>query len=655
MVQGQRCIFFLFFLFLPLHLRAEQDQELIKRMDNLPSEERIRLLCLYYDTHIHSKDPGKYNHFIAECDRIAQKDKDNEFKSYIDFYRRVSAVMLISDDEIHARKLKMLPIWAEALKHYQLLGDERFMALCHAYRGHVYFMTKDYAKSIEELLMADEGIRRVGYHRFPDISKHLHNMALVFYFFRYYDKVAELMETSATIPPYSANYDIQRYNTLGATYTHLKQYAKAKKAFLKTRETATAYNDPVWIAISSRGLAQIYSYEKNYKEALNVYLSTLSIYEDEKHKGYKREYSEHLLGLAKTYVAMNDLPGARKYLNRINYSNSSNTENEAFIFGVTYQDINYWLGFYDVQHRYHDALKDYEKAYHYSDSLYSIKYKLDSLFNGLEIQIAQNRIEARDKQYENDKKEATIKSKNGQMLLVIGILAVITVATIQIIRKNRQINSQNKLINRQIEDLTRMLEQKQVLLSELQHRIKNNLQHVISILEIQKESVGFNNIEELIRGNQNRIHSMALLHKKLNVSENVNEVELKRYLTELAEIVKESYDSREKTIRLNMNFEVEKCSIEKALPLGLIIVELLSNSMKHAFRERSVGIIHIELIQDKGINRLYYTDNGEGYDFNKTSKKGLGLEIIKGLIDQLDGRTETNNENGFELRVYFKG
>ena len=242
------------------------------------------------------------------------------------------------------------------------------------------------------------------------------------------------------------------------------------------------------------------------------------------------------------------------------------------------------------------------------------------------------------------------------MILIGSLLGVIICGSILLYHKNRKINHQNKIIGKQLAELTKTLEQKQILLSELQHRVKNNLQHVISILEIQKESVDFNNIDELIRGNQNRIHSMALLHKKLNVADNVNEVDLKKYIIDLAELVKDSYDNQNKKITLDINCELEKISLEKAFPIGLIVVELVSNSMKHAFKKRSIGIIHIEICYD-GIleqNKLNYSDNGEGFDFNKTNEKGLGQEIIKGLIDQMDGNVVAKNDNGFELIIYFK-
>ena len=258
-------------------------------------------------------------------------------------------------------------------------------------------------------------------------------------------------------------------------------------------------------------------------------------------------------------------------------------------------------------------------------------------------------------QYENDKKEAVIQSKDQQLVLIVALLGVIAVAALLLVRKNRKIHTQNKLISRQVEQLLQTLEQKQVLLSELQHRVKNNLQHVISILEIQKESAGFNNIEELIRGNQNRIHSMALLHKKLHVSESVNEVSLVRYVTDLAGLVKDSYDDHQKKIELEVQVEIDKMSIEKALPLGLILVELVSNSMKHAFRKLPAGKIQVALTPAPGKKkiRLHYADNGSGFDFNTDTDKGLGMEIIKGLIGQLDAIIETSHQHGFELTIRF--
>jgi len=400
----------------------------------------------------------------------------------------------------------------------------------------------------------------------------------------------------------------------------------------------------------------------------------------EKAIGYAKKYRNEF-DLNEGYVTLGILESEQRhnFTKSVEYSLKTipywlKVKNYEYV-GMTYNNItiNTWK-----QKDYYSALKYSDSAYRYYDkaSLYyrwffpkvrSIAYEklgnTDSAYHYIKIAYSAQ-IELYEKeeliktknleeQYEDGKKDAAIKSKNQQLFLIVGLFAVIVVASVLLIRKNRQINKQNRIISAQLGELTKTLEQKQVLLSELQHRVKNNLQHVISILEIQKESVDFNNIDELIRGNQNRIHSMALLHKKLNVADNVNEVDLKRYITELAELVKESYDSHKKKINLHIKCDVESISIEKALPLGLIIVELVSNSMKHAFKKQNIGIINIEITKDETM-RLYYADNGSGFDFNKPSDKGLGQEIIKGLIDQLDGSVETNSNNGFELEVYFK-
>ncbi len=304
---------------------------------------------------------------------------------------------------------------------------------------------------------------------------------------------------------------------------------------------------------------------------------------------------------------------------------------------------------YNQRHKLYESIGNEDSAYFYFKAYHN------AYLGALKDQEA-TEIQRVTERYQNDKREAQLKSKDQQLFLIISLLVVIVAAAIVVIIKNRKIQIQNKIIRKQLDDLTKMLEQKELLLSELQHRVKNNLQHVISILEIQRESVNFNNIDEIIRGNQNRIHSIALLHKKLNVADSVNEICLTKYILELAELVKTSYSLEGENISLNVNCDIEVMSIEKALPVGLIIVELISNSMKHAFNKPSEGAIHISLMRDevKQTNILYYADNGPGFDLDKTGKKGLGIEIIEGLVDQLNGTIETRNSNGFEQTIYFK-
>lgn len=372
---------------------------------------------------------------------------------------------------------------------------------------------------------------------------------------------------------------------------------------------------------------------KKYEESSSYYLRSIAY--------WKKTNNFHTVANMYDNVASNYLK-AGKFKEALMYSDST----------LPYYENMFVHHKYYISKRRGKIYKELgmmDSAYHYLQLAYEDR---EMSHNEAELSTTM-RLE---EQYQDEKKENTIKSKNRQMLLISALLLVITMGSVLIIRKNRQINKKNKTIDLQLVELSKALEQKKVLLSELQHRVKNNLQHVISILEIQKESVEFNTIDELIRGNQNRILSMALLHKKLNVTENVNDVDLNLYITELAELVKQSYDNHKKQIYLNIKCEISTILIEKALPLGLIITELVSNSMKHAFRKRVIGIIRIELTKDEnsGQMKLHYTDNGDGFDFYKPSQKGLGQEIIRGLVNQLDGIVETKGSNGFELTLSFK-
>ncbi len=312
------------------------------------------------------------------------------------------------------------------------------------------------------------------------------------------------------------------------------------------------------------------------------------------------------------------------------------------------KEINRYINFsyFKIKSEIYEILGNRDSAYHYFK-------KYHNEYNNYNLDLSKTNTKKVEATFQNEKNLTTIRNMNLQRILIFSILTVVVGASFLLYRKNRFINHQNKIIGEQLDELTRMLEQKQMLLSELQHRVKNNLSHVISMLEIQKESVDFNNVEELLRSNQNRIHSMALLHKKLSVTEDVHSVQLERYITELAQLVRDSYNKSSKKVKLSVKCDIEKISIEKALPLGLIIVELVSNSMKHAFKKINNGEISIEFNTGEP-KKMQYSDNGLGYDFNKISSKGLGQEIIKGLIDQLYGTIETPSSNGFMLIVYFK-
>lgn len=401
---------------------------------------------------------------------------------------------------------------------------------------------------------------------------------------------------------------------------------------------------PVEVSYANAIMGRVENKRKNYPQALQ-YLKIATNFSNK--SGNLFLESEQSVDLARVFHAMNQADSAIFYAEKAlnggqKFKNLVLTADAAKLLAQIYEHSNP------------------SKATTYLKILNAAN---DSLYTASRIIQTQNIVNA-EAQRKRDLEEAKKEYYNSiRLYALIGFLVFLGILSVVLIRNNRQtqkanaiLNDKNLEISLQKDKIEKQIEQKQILLSELQHRVKNNLQYVISILEIQKESVNYSNIDDLIKNNQNRIHSIALLHKKLSINDSVNDVDLKRYVIELAELVKESYVN-ERQVTLLVSCEVETLSISKALPVGLIIVELVSNSMKHAFTQQTKGIINIEITQDTQakMNKLHYVDNGVGFDFKNVETKGLGVEIMKGLIDQLSGKTETpSHSKGFELIVYFK-
>ena len=433
------------------------------------------------------------------------------------------------------------------------------------------------------------------------------------------------------------------YHNLGEVYENLNEFDSAMYYGNLIDTSCRKLNIPIEVSYANAVMGRVEKKRKNYPQALH-YLRTAISFSNKFGNPFLE--SEQSVDLAGVFQAMNQPDSAIFYAEKAlaggrQFKNLVLTINAAKLLAQIYEQKNPAKAI------------DYLKIVNASnDSLYTTS----RIF---QTQNIVNTIKQRERELVEAKKEYDYSIRQNTL---IGFLTFFGVLTLILIRNNRQkqksnaiLKDKNREISLQKDEIEKTMEQKQVLLSELQHRVKNNLQYVISILEIQKESASHSNIDDLIRSNQNRIHSIALLHKKLNVSESVNDVDLKRYVTDLSELVKDSYDIKGNNVSLFVTCDIETLSITKALPLGLIIVELVSNSMKHAFKNQPNGIINIEIVQDKNSkkNCLHYIDNGIGFDFKNIQTKGLGVEITKGLIDQLNGTVETQLKKGFELKMCF--
>lgn len=204
------------------------------------------------------------------------------------------------------------------------------------------------------------------------------------------------------------------------------------------------------------------------------------------------------------------------------------------------------------------------------------------------------------------------------------------------------------------ERLKSSLNEKETLLKEVHHRVKNNLQIVSSLLSLQYRNVDDELSRDILKESQSRVRSISLVHEGIYLSRNISRIDFKNYINRLATDLLYSYQ-RQEDIELNISTDPVEFNIETAVPCGLVITELVSNSIKHAFPEGKGKIdIELKVLEDK--YRLIIRDNGQGLptDFESQIKTSLGMRLVDSLVDQLDGTLEYRTNGGSEFKIIFQ-
>jgi PAS domain S-box-containing protein len=200
------------------------------------------------------------------------------------------------------------------------------------------------------------------------------------------------------------------------------------------------------------------------------------------------------------------------------------------------------------------------------------------------------------------------------------------------------------------------LAEKELLLKEVHHRVKNNLQVISSIFALQSQCIKDPNILAILTDSQSRIRSMALIHEKLYQSDNLAQIDFPDYIQNLVSNLFSSYNINAESIKSQIQLENISLDIDAAIPCGLLINELVSNSLKHAFPSRRSGTISISFLsQSEDLLSLVVRDDGvglpEGLEIEKNNS--LGLRLVRALTRQLQGKLKIDSDNGTRFEILF--
>ena len=319
--------------------------------------------------------------------------------------------------------------------------------------------------------------------------------------------------------------------------------------------------------------------------------------------------------------------------------------------------------------RYHEAFDYHRQFVHWQDSLTGTEnaLKIARLEESLRFahqhaadslaQVTRD-VQARaafDKQLDEEYLLRQRVLLAGGFLLLLVALAAGSLLVFR--RQTRRLKAQNALIQAQNRSIQQALEDKEVLIREVHHRVKNNLQIMASLLDIQSDQVERVSAREILQASKGRIQSMSLIHQKLYQQDHMAELAFEVYLTQLVEAIQVMFAGAE---CIEVTYALEPCplGIDSAVPLGLILNELVTNAYKYAFEGRDLGQLRVTLQRNgEQIFALMIEDDGPGmppsFDIHKSGT--LGLNLIRGLARQLRGSFEMGKSSlgGAKFTVTF--
>jgi len=217
------------------------------------------------------------------------------------------------------------------------------------------------------------------------------------------------------------------------------------------------------------------------------------------------------------------------------------------------------------------------------------------------------------------------------------------------------VNERTGQLKQSLSEQAELLSEKDVLMKEIHHRVKNNLQVISGLLELQSKTVNDDAAKDALMEGRNRVRSIALIHQNLYQVENLSSIELKRFVNDLCRQIESVY-KKQNTIVMNIKVPELYLDIDSAVPLGLIMNELLSNSFKYAFNDEIEGKIGLEIrVVEDGKYELIYSDNGPGLpvNFDLATAKTLGMQLIHDLSRQIGGRVKYEYKNGALFIINF--
>lgn len=499
------------------------------------------------------------------------------------------------------------------------------------------------------------------YKRHPDIDvwKMHPKLSIIYYEMKLYKECLEQQLLEYDDLKHSKHMLLGYYNNRGLFWQKYGQldsamecFNKAKDIYYEIHKDEKNISDQFTLGLIEGNIGQVLMEKKEYKKAIPL------LERDVKSSVAAKDFLNAAVSeieLAKCYLNLNQPFISKKYLDSA-FARLTNIEDYKAKLSVLKQ----YAVYYEQTGSYKSSIDHYKRYINFKDSV-DLNENLKELIS---TQVA-NQVEERENLIRESQKN--IKEKNAEVskqktiknaLLFCGLvlITVIVFVSVQLKKTKAQkhlVEIKNKRIETRNEIINQSLSEKDLLIKEVHHRVKNNLQIISSLLKLQSGKSTNDEIRNSLAEAQDRINSMALLHQLLYRNNQVSSLMFNEYLSNLIEQISGSFN---KKIRIDYHLIELELDLDTAIPLGLITNELVSNAFKHAFNGNE-GVITIELSKlVKNTYQLRIADNGQGFpaNFDLQSVDSLGLDIVCILSEQINAELKIYNADGAKFEIIFK-
>ncbi|MCD4817611.1 MAG: tetratricopeptide repeat protein [Candidatus Cloacimonetes bacterium] len=528
---------------------------------------------------------------------------------------------------------KALEFYKKALELYEIIDDKKGLIKSLENIGLVYRKLGSYDNALFYYLKAGKICENIVDKK--EIAESYICIGSTYFFLNNEDKALVFFQKSLEImQAINDKKGISRsLNNIGVIFKHQKKYDKALEYYTKSLKVFEEIDDKRLNGISLSNIGNLHELLKHYDNAIEFQFKALKIFQEIKDKW---EIARVSTNIARHFTKAKNFEKALSYLEQ-----SLKLAKEIKSKELIKDNYEIFISLFSVQNKYEKVLEYYELCSEIKDSIYNEE--------------SSNKIAEMQTKYETEKKEREaeiFRLKN------VELEEKVLIRTEELRKSNLLLLDEVVERKKAEEQVKKDLEEKKILLQELFHRTKNNMQIISSMLKMQSQYSENEFVHSAFKTITNRIKAMSLVQQKLFQSKELSLINLKEYIEDILTQLRNSYIIKSKNISLKLDLKKVLVLIDSAVPLGLVLNELITNVYKYAFPDNRKGKIIIRLYKEEtGTINIHLEDNGVGFplDFEPEKVESIGFQTIFSLVKyQLHGEVNWTKQNGIKWHIKFK-